>query len=152
MQIRNIEQADKAGLEHLELERKIEAAKAERDKKIANIKAAAKKEIDPLEKKDKTLLEALGDWALTTDERDEGTRGQITLTHTRITIRTTERYKYPSPLQKVIDKAKKLSLGQFVRVKEELNKDRIRAEATPEQLSALGIKVETEQTAYVEAL
>lgn len=50
---------------------------------------------------------------------------------------------------KVVANAKKAGLLQFIRTVEEVDKDRVKAEATPQQLEALGCKVTQRESFYV---
>jgi len=150
MKIKTKDDAEKAGLSHLDIEREIAEIEAERDRRIAEAREDAKLKLTALRASDKTIMENLADWFWSHEERDEKTKGQLTLTHVKLTQRDTQKYVYPSPLTKVIDKAKKMDLKQFVRVKEEVDKARIKAEASEDQLKVLGVKVKVESTVYVE--
>jgi len=151
--IRNEKDADKAGLSFVTGEAKIKEIEAHRDKQIAEIRAEAGEKIKALEAANGRILQDIGEWFWANPEaRDPATKGQLTLANVILQERTTTSLKYPSPLQKVIDAAKKLGFLQFVRVKEELAKDAIRAEATLYQLKALGIKSEEESSVYIAAV
>ncbi|MCZ6673912.1 MAG: host-nuclease inhibitor Gam family protein [Verrucomicrobia bacterium] len=52
---------------------------------------------------------------------------------------------------KVIANAKRNSLVQFIRKVEEVDKDRVKAEASPEELEALGCKVTQSESFFVKA-
>ena len=52
---------------------------------------------------------------------------------------------------KIVQNAKKAKLLQFVRKVEEIDKDRVKAEATPEELEALGCKVTQTESFFVKA-
>ena len=150
--IRTVEDADKDGLRHLNIEKKIALLTMKRETKISRAKEEVKAELAALKKEDDKIMQEMAEFFWRTDERDPETKAQLTLTHVRLTERTITTYKYPSPLQKLIDKARKLSLPQFVRTKEEVDKERIRAEASPDTLKALGVKVSDDSTVYIESL
>jgi len=153
MQIKTEADADKAGKKHLDTEAKIAELKARQDRKIAAVKEEFRGKLATLKKENATLLECLADWFwANATRRDEKTKGQLTLTHVRLSERKSTTYVYPSPLQKVIDKARKLGLNQFVRTKDEVDKERIRAEASEDTLRALGVKTKEETTVYVEQI
>jgi len=151
--IKNEKDANKAGLSFVTGEAKIKEIEAHRDRQIAEIRAEAGEKIKALEATGGRILQDIGEWFWANpDSRDPATKGQLTLTNVLLQERTTTSLKYPSPLQKVIDAAKKLGFERFIRIKEELAKDLIRAEATPDQLKALGIKSEDESSVYVTAI
>ena len=153
LNVKSWEDADTAARRIWALEREIEKKENAAKEKIDKIKQTLKEDAAPLQKESQALTDAIADFFFANEgDRDEKTKGQKTLTHAKLSSRDTTNYRYPSPLQTVIDKCKKLGLSQFIRVKEEVNKERISAEATPDQLKALGIKKETISTVHLEPL
>jgi phage host-nuclease inhibitor protein Gam len=150
MKITDEKTADEAGRKYLVNEAKVSKLEHTRDEAIRKAREKYKDQITETKKENKAILENMADWFWANSEkRDPKTKGQLSLTHVKLSERKTKEYKYPAPLSKVISKAKKLGLP-FIRTKEEVAKDKIKAEATEDQLKALGIREVETSTVYIE--
>jgi len=153
MQLRTAREADRAGQRHIRIEAEIAKREADLDAKIADLRKTHGDVVEDLKKENRKILEALADfyWA-NPEDLEKGSR-QIILDTIKLSERTTQKYAWPRgrAVTSLIAKIKKLGYREFLRTKEEINKEKIRDEASADQLKALGIKVEPETTVYVEA-
>lgn len=153
MQVKTESDANKAGVKQIEVEAAIAQLEADQKKEVAKIKKGYSDKIKKLKAQDKELLDKLAEyyWAHP-DDRDPGTK-VLTLNTIKLSERETKKYKWPTGdnALALIKKIKKLGLD-FVRTKEEINKQKITDEANPDQLKVMGIKVEPIVTVFVEAI
>lgn len=149
--IKDKAEANEAGLKYIAAEAALEALEAAEKEAINKIKKDNKARREELNKEMQEGVDALAAFFWSTDERDDGTKGQLTLAGVRLQERKTTEFKYPSPLSVVLDLAKANGWKKFIRNTPEVDKEEIRKSAKPDQLAALKIKVVETTSVYVKA-
>lgn len=135
-----------------EIDLRMQDLETTRDSHIQDVRENYHMRLEPLKARRKTLLSEAGQYAkkhrkelLGAHKSGETPKAFFGFRMSTPRLATLARVTW----EKVIANAKKAGLLQFIRTVEEVDKDRVKAEANPAELEALGCKVTQTESFYV---
>jgi phage host-nuclease inhibitor protein Gam len=155
MVLASLEECSRAMGDLVVAQTQLEGLVAERDQEVARIQTRFEKSIDTAKTQAGALKQALEDYYYAhIPEIEKDGRKSIDLANGRM-----GRRMHPEALKplnrswtwaRILDLMKVQFGNRFLRVKEELDRDLIKAELAAEELKQLGLKLEADETFYVE--